>query len=56
MMAKITEIKKFKVVLKIECNCGTIYKWTPKGNEKCPSCGTQHDLVLAPKSVPKKEG
>ncbi len=55
MMAKITEIKKFKVILEIECDCNTRYKWTPE-KAKCPSCGTQHDLIMAPKSVPKTEG
>lgn len=51
-MAKITNIKTFKVVLSIQCDCGKIYGWTPK-RVNCPDCGTEHELVLAPKSIPK---
>jgi hypothetical protein len=51
-MARIVEIKTFKVILLIECDCGNTYKWTPN-RVNCPKCGTEHELVLAPKSIPK---
>ncbi len=50
-MAKIIEIKAFEVKLVIECDCGKKYKWLEGGNTKCPECGTEHELVLMPKSI-----
>lgn len=50
-MAKIHEIKAFKLVLIIDCDCGNAYKWNESGNTKCPKCGTEHEIVLAPKSI-----
>jgi DNA polymerase II large subunit len=51
-IAKITNIKTFKVVLSVECDCGKVYRWTPK-MVNCPDCGTEHELVLALRSILK---
>lgn len=50
-MAKIREIKAFKLVLIIDCDCGNSYKWNESVNTKCPKCKTEHEIVMAPKSI-----
>lgn len=51
-MAKIVHIKAFKVKLTMKCDCGKEYPWAEAGNDKCPNCGTRHELVIMPKSIP----
>ncbi len=50
-MAKIIKVKAFRLHLTIECDCGTKYNWLEGGNVKCPDCGTEHEIVMMPKSL-----
>lgn len=50
-MARIHEIKEINLKLVIECDCGKKYGWQEGKNTKCPKCETEHEIVLAPKSI-----
>ncbi len=53
-MSKILEIRKIEIECIMVCDCGTVYFWTEGNINKCPKCGTETEIVLAPRKVNDK--
>lgn len=50
-MAKIKEVLEAKISLIIECDCRNRFTWVNGGNEKCPVCKTEYELVMGPRKI-----